>query len=275
MIKHQSFSKDSLLKSIHGPCLSDVTGERIDIAFCLHCRKWVTCAKRWIARPRNHWPSNELISRIVAHGVLVIQIGIKGSKYEEIEWRISFSIAENFFSLNHTQLLVYALMKILLKDIICQNKNLSDLLRSYFLKTVLFWVSEELPQSEWIPSKMISLFMQCFKRLIYFIKILYLPHYFIPENNLIESKILERDREYLLDELNHLYDQGWTCLFQSPKLAKFKMAVPVQLSNDNGISNLNHFLNSNLLDVVFDGRTFLSTCILCSCAKFDLDILKI
>jgi hypothetical protein len=47
-------------------------------------------------------------------------IGCKGSKNEDIEWRFSFSVGEKLliYSFTHVQLICYALMKILLKDVI-------------------------------------------------------------------------------------------------------------------------------------------------------------
>jgi hypothetical protein len=42
-----------------------------------------------------------------------------------------------------TQLMIYGMLKIILKEIISQHEEISELLCSYFLKTTLFWVIEE------------------------------------------------------------------------------------------------------------------------------------
>ncbi|VDI44530.1 Hypothetical predicted protein [Mytilus galloprovincialis] len=114
----QRFLNDPL-STVHGPCLSDNDG-LFDIALCLHCKSWITPAKHWITRSNNSWPSYDVKQSIVKHGVLFVPIGVKGSTQEELEWRISFSVGEKLliFSFTHTQLLCYALVKILLKDVI-------------------------------------------------------------------------------------------------------------------------------------------------------------
>lgn len=91
-----------------------------------------------MSRPRiSHWPSTQLVLKIVSSGVLFMPIGCTGSINEDIEWRISFSVADKLliYSFNHTQLLCYGLMKLLLKDVIDKRQSLKGLLCSYFLKT--------------------------------------------------------------------------------------------------------------------------------------------
>jgi hypothetical protein len=43
----------------------------------------------------------------------------------------------------HTQLPCYALMKILIKDIVNRDSRCKDLLCSFYIKNIIFWVSEE------------------------------------------------------------------------------------------------------------------------------------
>ncbi|XP_063414860.1 cyclic GMP-AMP synthase-like [Mytilus trossulus] len=175
---------------IHGPCISDKEGN-FDSAICLHCRTWISQASQWIKRSNNSWPSYNVKQSIIKHGVLFVPVGVKGSPRENIEWRISFSVGEKFLinTFTHTQLLCYALLKILLKDVISTYTECEDLLCSYFLKTIMFWISEELPQSIWKPETLIHCFMRCLRRLIYSVDYSICLHYFIPENNLFENKI--------------------------------------------------------------------------------------
>ncbi|XP_063416265.1 uncharacterized protein LOC134697908 [Mytilus trossulus] len=175
---------------VHGPCVSDKEG-KWDQAMCLHCRTWISQASQWITRSNNSWPSYSVKQSIIKHGVLFVPIGVKGSPKEDIEWRISFSVGEKFLinTFTHTQLICYALLKILLKDVIATYAECENLLCSYFLKTIIFWVSEELPQSIWKPENLIHCFMRCFSRLIYSVDYSICLHYFIPENNMFEDKI--------------------------------------------------------------------------------------
>ncbi|XP_076071374.1 cyclic GMP-AMP synthase-like receptor 2 [Mytilus galloprovincialis] len=136
----QNFSND-MFSAVHGPCVSDECG-LFDFASCLHSKLWITSSKQWITRSNNSWPKYEVKQTIVKHGVLFVPVGVKGSSQEELEWRLSFSVGEKLliYSFTHTQLLCYALMKILLKDVIVLDVGCEDLLCSYFIKTVLFWL---------------------------------------------------------------------------------------------------------------------------------------
>ena len=200
---------DPRLNTIHGPCISDCDGQ-LDVAHCIKCDQWVSQSQPWIYRPRSIWPSPELISKITSCGVLFVPIGYKGSINENLQWRISFSVAEKILihSFSHTQLLCYALLKILLKEIIERNHNLKGLLCSYFLKTLMFWISEEIETSFWRPDNIIPCFMACLQRLIYCIDYSTLLHYFIPENNLLYLRFNRKNRNTLINILKNCYQTG-------------------------------------------------------------------
>ncbi|XP_076071840.1 uncharacterized protein LOC143043408 [Mytilus galloprovincialis] len=211
---------------IHGPCISDKEG-MYDKAKCLHCRTWTSQASQWITRSNSSWPSYNVKQSIIKHGVLFVPIGVKGSPKEDIEWRISFSVGEKFLinTFTHTQLICYALLKILLKHVIATCIECENLLCSYFLKTIIFWISEELPQSIWKPENLIHCFMRCFSRLIYSVDYSVCLHYFIPENNLFENKIEGRAREILLGKLYTLHSYGWRCILFSDQISNIHVSM--------------------------------------------------
>lgn len=161
-LSHKSITSWST--KIHGPCLSDNSGEFV-MAYCLKCDKWICQAKPWVSRPRTVWPSPELISEIVSCGVLFVPIGCKGSVNENLEWRISFSVAEKIliFSFSYSQLLCYALLKLLFKEIIEKQEDLKGLLCSYFLKTLMFWILEETDHYLWRPDNLIPCLKHVYK----------------------------------------------------------------------------------------------------------------
>lgn len=107
---------------INGPCLSNLDG-KLDVAHSLKCSEWPSVAREWTTRNRSSgWPSVCLVSEIVQIGVLLVPIGSK-SRSEHVhplEWRISFSVSEKLLihTWNHTQLLCYAMLKILLKEVV-------------------------------------------------------------------------------------------------------------------------------------------------------------
>ena len=219
---------------IHGPCVSDMDG-LLDFAECFHSREWISPAHKWIKRPNNFWPSSEIKSKIIDHGVLFIPIGCKGSKNEDIEWRFSFSVGEKLliYSFTHVQLMCYALMKILLKDVIDSDDDCKGLLCSYYIKNIIFWVSEELPLSIWRAENLISCFMRCFERLLYCVEYSMCPHYFIPEINMFENKIEGNEQQVLLGRLNILYSYGWRCILLSKQLSKYRVIGNNRLSAIN------------------------------------------
>ncbi|XP_052076204.1 uncharacterized protein LOC127714220 [Mytilus californianus] len=147
-----------MFSTLHGTCISDRDG-LLDFAYCLHSKLWITPAKQWVTRSNNSWPRYDVKQAIVKHGVLFVAVGVKGSSQEELEWRISFSVGEKLlmYSFTHTQLLCYALLKILLKFVIVLDKDCKELLCSYFMKTILFWICEELPSSIWKPENLMYL----------------------------------------------------------------------------------------------------------------------
>ncbi|XP_052083676.1 uncharacterized protein LOC127721004 [Mytilus californianus] len=218
LFRHQHAG--GLFSVIHGPCISD-DKEEYDLAFCLHSKSWINIASEWLTRSNKSWPTQELKQRIKDHGVLFVPIGAGRHLNNDLIWRISFSVGEKYLihTFTHTQLLCYALMKILLKDVISKTQGCEDLLCSYFIKTILFWLSEELPRSAWISENLIPCFMRCFKRLIYCVEYSICPHYFIPQNNLFENKIFGHDRTKLLGSLNALMKYEWRSIFFSSQMS--------------------------------------------------------
>lgn len=211
------------LNKIHGPCVSDVN-ETYDFAYSLKCDKWISQAAPWISRPRSSWLSPEIISKITMTGVLFVPVGLKGSINEEVEWRMSFSVAEKIliFSFNHTQLLCYALLKILLKEIIEKDIDLKGVLCSYYLKTLMFWISDDSDPTIWRRENIIQCFMACLQRLLYCVEYLSLLHYFIPDYNFFDTRLKTHEdiekMKKLSNLLKTLYQQGIQCFSVSESL---------------------------------------------------------
>ncbi|XP_071160869.1 cyclic GMP-AMP synthase-like receptor 2 [Mytilus edulis] len=233
----------TFMNKIHGPCLS-AGDDRYDNAYCLKMDKWISQAVPWINRPRSSWLSPEIISKITVNGVLFVPIGFKNSIHEDLEWRISFSVAEKFliFSFNHTQLLCYALLKIVLKEIIEKNENLKGLLCSYYLKTLMFWISDDTNPTDWRPDNIIPCFMSCLKRLLYCIEYSTLLHYFITDFNFFCLRLnteVEKKKS-LSNLLRNLYQQGIQCFSASETLHGYARLSTTTTSQFNITSKLIH-----------------------------------
>lgn len=202
---------------IHGPCVT-TEDDAIDQLYCFRCKCWPSQARPWISRSRmNHWPSPQLITKIVNYGVLFAPVGCKGSTNEDIEWRMSFSVAEKLliYSFNHTQLLCYGLMKLVLKDVIDKSEPLNGILCSYFLKTLLFWLCEESEKDMWKPEDILSCFRACIYRLLYCVQYSTLVHYFIPQNNFFECRFKKEQQIQMIGLLKELRHHGWQCFLVS------------------------------------------------------------
>ncbi|XP_062602915.1 uncharacterized protein LOC134264666 [Saccostrea cucullata] len=133
----------------HGPCSTGnytcTENMEYDNAHCISSNFWPPSASPWIKRC-NIWPEGRVLKDIVRSGCHFVAIGHKLGNYEDKEWRISFSLAEQklVYSMNHCQFLTYGLLKLFLKEVI--NNELSEddkLLCSYHMKTAVFWVLQK------------------------------------------------------------------------------------------------------------------------------------
>ncbi|XP_060572707.1 uncharacterized protein LOC132730740 [Ruditapes philippinarum] len=101
----------------HGPAqsLDEIPGcYGHDIVLAISCQQWPLQARQWIAHQREgQWPTNDMKQYFKTMGCFVVGVGAKGSGNEELEWRISTSLAERYlmFNLNITQIRCYVLMK--------------------------------------------------------------------------------------------------------------------------------------------------------------------
>ncbi|CAC5422269.1 unnamed protein product [Mytilus coruscus] len=152
----------------------------------------------WISR---FWkfdlPSQEIISSIVLKGCHIVPVGSSRNHADDKDWRLSFCIAEKTLieTFNHTQILVYGSLKLVLKEII-EKQNIAQLLCSYFLKTVIFWVVEETSSSYWIPQNIILCFHLCLRRLIQFVNDEDCPNYFVRSNNMFRERFNKSQKKF-------------------------------------------------------------------------------
>jgi hypothetical protein len=126
------YLKSSFTTFPHGPSISNSScGDDIDLVPCLKCESWPKIARAWKCFG---WPSQEMINEIVKQGCYIVPVGIKVHNGSENEWRLSFSLAEKYliFTFNHTQLMIYGMLKIILKEIISQHEDISELFCYFF-----------------------------------------------------------------------------------------------------------------------------------------------
>jgi hypothetical protein len=165
-----------------------------------------------------------MINEIVKQGCYIVPVGITVDNGSENEWRLSFSLAEKYliFTFNHTQLMIYGMLKIILKEIISQHEDISELLCSYFLKTTLFWVIEETQRSIWDPKYMVLCFHLCLERLMQFILEENCPNYFLPINNMFNGRFSLSDKENLFQIVCEVSEGGLNWTRKSPTMCSLK-----------------------------------------------------
>lgn len=195
--------------SLHGPCLSD-EDQNWDFAFCIRIKYLPHNAMPWVSRYRQQWPPSSIIDMISKNGCLLVAVGPRALPESSLLWRVSFSLAEKqlVHSFNYTQLLCYCLLKLTLKHIVNKNDHAKDLLCSYFLKTALFWVSEEVDIDTFQLSKLSICFSHCLNRLILWVNKCFCPNYFVPEHNMFQGKISPDNNTILTSILNSIKDGG-------------------------------------------------------------------
>ena len=174
----------------------------VDSVPSIHCSFWPRGAEEWLHRPRRcGWPTSTDITQITDFGCHLVAVGYPLSSSKEMEWRISFSVAERIlvWSFNHIQIQCYAVMKIFLKEFIkvrCSPPNY--VLCSYFIKTFLFWKFEVTESTFWRADN----FRACISfLLVEFTKCIRdgeLPHYFFPSFNLLSVKLTREAQRELL-----------------------------------------------------------------------------
>ncbi|XP_062567769.1 uncharacterized protein LOC134230011 [Saccostrea cucullata] len=205
---------------INGPCVSgEALSESYDNAYGFVSDLWPPPATNWIKRSQQSWPTVNIVQKIVRDGCHFVPTGHKLGLQENLEWRISFSSAEQklVFSMNHCQFLTYGLLKIFLKEVI-KSKIGDQNMSSYHIKTSVFWAIQQSSMSQWCPQNLLECFWVCFKLILKWVYEGVCPNFFIPENNMFIHKIYGAKQMVLFHRLYDLYEKGFLGLLESPKI---------------------------------------------------------
>jgi hypothetical protein len=190
----------------HGPCANAYSSgsNEVDYGDCIAGKHWPELTRPWIERCLGHnWPQSTVLVNILENGYHCMPVGSKiVSSGNLLEWRLSFSQAEQKLvsSMNHTQFLVYGLLKIFLKEIVNHGGE-EPLLCSYFLKTTVFWMIQ-VGSVEWRPDNLLNCFWKCFEYLIHCVFRCEFPNFFLPQNNMFINKVTGSSATALYEELN-------------------------------------------------------------------------
>lgn len=211
----------------------------MDYLFVVRCIHWPNVAKEWITRFRNSgWPCKQKIAKITKQSCHLVPVAHTSTRRKSLEWRFSFSLAETKLaqSLTSHQKQCYVYFKILVK---LSTQHIP----SYFCKTVMFWLCEEVPQRWWQADTLLQNLLALIDKMIHALVTRNLPHYFIPKNNLLdhmpreicrqEAKMLTKVRKNPLHKLysimtvnSDFYPSYGICLIQVLQMMKGLMECP-------------------------------------------------
>ncbi|XP_033118418.1 uncharacterized protein LOC117118042 [Anneissia japonica] len=156
-----------------------------DSVLCLKCQSWPPFTCNFFTRERlNNWPSQKLLDKVRGLECHVVPVGYPGSESFDIEWRLSFSIAERelITEMHEPYHECMFALKSIKKKYLYSDSDKPTLFCSYFLKTACLWMCETFPHIDYsvmdLITKVLEWLVDCYQHK-------HLPHYFIPQHNLI------------------------------------------------------------------------------------------
>ena len=172
-------------------------------------------------RPRKHWPSTAQLKNFMNQPMLLVMVGPKDAQDSYLMFRISWSPLE--------LLLISSLPMWLKQGYVCFKYTIKSALKnlrpenstgdgrswvgSYHLKTVfLRYLEEHPPQNEGSPFQLI---LDLCQDLQYYLLIRCLPHYFLPECDLLRT-VNDEERQWAIQAVGKVIAWPLKAILQSP-----------------------------------------------------------
>ena len=205
------FIKNDLLKRY----LSQMNLKEDDMDFvrAFPCNaEW--CLKAWSERKRGHWPSRKLINHVMTLPSYVVPVGQKSTINDDLQWRISFTIAETYLiqAFNNIQTKVLVMMKLIAKYVL---QPLCKDISSYVVKTITLWMAEKIPQKKFRQKHLVARLKDALTYLKTAVENKYLPSYMIPKRNLFMNKLRKQQQKVVLLKINFLMQNGLELIYDN------------------------------------------------------------
>ena len=212
--------QSSTTEAISGPAGQHVGG-LIETVFSLVCSGPHPAMASYRERTRKHWPSTALLDTIMMQPMLLVMVGPKDSQDSYLMFRVSWSTSE--------LILISSLAMWLRQGYVCFKHTVKSVLKSlrpnspagdgrsyvvsYHLKTVfLRHLEEHPPQQKGSP---FQLMLDLCQDLQYYLKKGFLPHYFLPECNLLRT-VGDEELKYALQAVNNVTSGPIEAILLSP-----------------------------------------------------------
>ena len=160
------------------------------------------------------------------------------SLQKDVEWRLAFSLPEIKLarSLREEQRLCYLAVKALY---FMELKEPTGL-KSYHLKMILFWVCEKTPSNLWTMNSLGRGFLVLLDKLISCLREGRLPHYFVPELNLIEL-LKKEDLDVWVRKLEAIRSDPVNFLVRFHDRYKRLSGLTLPLNEDDALKDTNRY----------------------------------
>ena len=202
----------------NGPAMTETSTKEFHSSDLVYTKAWPQSADEWLSRKRRYlWPPTN-VTKLVDDGCFLVPTG---SSYEsETIWRLSFVQIEKemVWTWSAMQYKCFMLLKLIKRNML--QTVLPDVISSYQLKTIMFWVSEETDPLFWKTNNIRECFTRCLKFLLECVQNENCPHYFVRTNNLFRGKLNKRLKEELISIFSRILQNFWTEVFKIPCLYK-------------------------------------------------------
>ena len=159
----------------------------VDTVFACQLDFWPPEAADWLTRTRQ-WPSQDVVDQISQQPCFLVHKPPSTRPEDRDKWSLSFTLAEQMLCLRRSEgmKLTYFCFKAIFY--MCLHVTVDDKeFSSYMCKTVMMWALEELSPGQWTEENLFTNILLLFSKLNRHIECKYLPHYFIPDLNVMRD----------------------------------------------------------------------------------------